>query len=227
MPQESALPSMLYENLKHHPLLALAIVKYRASKGTSSKRTSQWLVDRMEEAIALHQQDEDTSFVEKALQTTGGKVNANPANPDKKMKSIRKKKQKGQFQKEKDKKAEKVPKHKDKDKKAPKASEPPAAVNAAPGTSKGNGRGKKVHRQVQNRILQSLRQKMTKQNNRVCTLLSTHAPRGINVPTSMTKIICIKELSLKHSQRALQLVQPLFMQVLLQSCQVLSLQVRF
>ena len=78
MPQESALPSMLYENLKHHPLLALAIVKYRASKGTSSKRTSQWLVDRMEEAIALHQQDEDTSFVEKALQTTGGKVNANP-----------------------------------------------------------------------------------------------------------------------------------------------------
>jgi hypothetical protein len=134
---------MLYENLKHHPLLALAIVKYRASKGTSSKRTSQWLVDRMEEAIALHQQDEDTSFVEKALQTTGGKVNANPANPDKKMKSIRKKKQKGQFQKEKDKKAEKVPKHKDKDKKAPKASEPPAAVNAAPGTSKGNGRGKR------------------------------------------------------------------------------------
>ena len=35
----------------------------------------------MEEAIALHQQDENTSFI--ALQTTGGKVNANPANPDK------------------------------------------------------------------------------------------------------------------------------------------------
>ena len=141
MPQESALPSMLYENLKHHPLLALAIVKYRASKGTSSKRTSQWLVDRMEEAIALHQQDEDTSFVEKALQTTGGKVNANPANPDKKDgKPQKEKDKKDKSQKEKDKKAEKVPKDKDKDKKA---SETSAAVNAAPGTSKGNGKGRK------------------------------------------------------------------------------------
>ena len=87
MPQESALRSMLYENLKHHPLLALAIDKYRASKGSSSKRTSQWLMDRLEEAIELHQQDENTSFVEKALQTTGGhKVPGNPANPDTKSK---------------------------------------------------------------------------------------------------------------------------------------------
>ena len=54
MAQESALRSMLYENLKHHPLLALASDKYRAPKGTSSKSTSQWLVDRGEEAIALH-----------------------------------------------------------------------------------------------------------------------------------------------------------------------------
>ena len=86
MPQGSALRSTLYENLKHHPLLALAIDKYRASKGTSSKRTSQWLKDRMEESIVFHQQDENTSFVEKALQTTGGQVNANPANPDQKEK---------------------------------------------------------------------------------------------------------------------------------------------
>ena len=72
MPQESALRSMLYENLKHHPLLALAIDKYRASKGSSSKRIAQWLIDRLEAAIELYQQDENTSFVEKALQTTGG-----------------------------------------------------------------------------------------------------------------------------------------------------------
>ena len=72
---------------------------------------------------------------------------------------------------------------------------------------------RKVRRQVQNRILQSLCQKMTKQNNRVCTLLLVH--QGDKCPTSMAKITCIKELSLKHSQRAPQLVQPLFMQVLL------------
>ena len=84
MLQESALQSMLYENLKHHPLLALAIDKYQASKATPSKRSSKWLIDRLEESIIeLRQQDENTSFVENALQTTGGpKVNANPANPD-------------------------------------------------------------------------------------------------------------------------------------------------
>ena len=145
MPQESALRSMLYENLKHHPLLALAIDKYRASKGSSSKRTSQWLIDRLEEAIELHQQDENTSFVEKALQTTGGhKVPGNPANPDTKSKKETQDKEKKESKTKKeqlDKKAEKA--QKDKDKKGSKIGTDKATVTAAPGTSKGGGKGGK------------------------------------------------------------------------------------
>jgi hypothetical protein len=136
---------MFYENLKHHPLLALAIDKYRASKGTSSKRTSQWLIDRLEEAIELHQQHENTSFVEKALQTTGGhKVPGNPATPDiKPKKEIQDKEQKESKTKKEqlDKKAEKA--QKDKDKEGSKNRSKSATVTAAPGASKGGGKGGK------------------------------------------------------------------------------------
>jgi hypothetical protein len=73
MPQESALWSMLYENVKHHPLMALAIDKLRSAREGSSKRSSKWLMEKIDETIELAQQDENTTFVEKALQTTGGK----------------------------------------------------------------------------------------------------------------------------------------------------------
>ena len=44
MPQESALRSMLYENVKHHPLMALAIDQFRSAREGSSKRSSKWLL---------------------------------------------------------------------------------------------------------------------------------------------------------------------------------------
>lgn len=68
MPQESALCSMLYEDVKRHPLMALAIDKFRCAREGSSKRTSQWLMERINETIELVQQDENTTHVEKALQ---------------------------------------------------------------------------------------------------------------------------------------------------------------
>ena len=103
------------------------------------------MIDRLEEAIELHQQDENTSFVEKALQMTGGhKVPGNPANPDiKPKKEIQdKEKKESKIKKEQpDKKAEKA--QKDKDKKGSKNGIENATVTAAPGASKGGGKGGK------------------------------------------------------------------------------------
>ena len=103
------------------------------------------MIDRLEEAIELHQQDENTSFVEKALQTTGGhKVPGNPANPDTKSKKETQDKEKKETKTKKDqpdKKAEKA--QKDKDKKGSKIGTEKATVTAAPGTSKGGGKGGK------------------------------------------------------------------------------------
>ena len=64
--------------------MALAIDKLRSAREGSSKRSSKWLMEKIDETIELAQQDENTTFVEKALQTTGGKqVPANPGKPDK------------------------------------------------------------------------------------------------------------------------------------------------
>ena len=53
MPQESALRSTLYENVKNHPLMALAIDKFRSAREGSSKRTSRWLMEKIDETIEL------------------------------------------------------------------------------------------------------------------------------------------------------------------------------
>ena len=53
MPQESALRSMPYENVKNHPLMALAIDKFRSAREGSSKRTSRWLMEKIDETIEL------------------------------------------------------------------------------------------------------------------------------------------------------------------------------
>ena len=144
MHQESALRSMLYENVKHHPLMALAIDKFRSARETSSKRTAKWLMQKTDETIELAQQDENTTFVEKALQTTGGKqVPANPGKPDKNAKASNEKPDKKS-------KEEKPPTKKDKEKpdklkkdQKGQPTESSASVNAAPGPSKGAGKGKK------------------------------------------------------------------------------------
>ena len=58
MPSDSALRSLLFENLKSHPKMALAIDKFREAKSGSSKRTWTWLYQKMEEAIEIDQLDE-------------------------------------------------------------------------------------------------------------------------------------------------------------------------
>lgn len=128
-------------------MMALAIDKFRSAKEGSSKRSSKWLMERIDETIELAQQDENITFVEKALQTTGGKqVPANPGKPDEKDKRPKPSKEK-----EKSPKREKPKKEKDKDKSdKPKrenqkgqTADASTAVSAAPGPSKGSGKGKK------------------------------------------------------------------------------------
>ena len=144
MPQESALRSMLYENVKHHPLMALAIDKIRSARETSSKRAAKWLMQKIDETIELAQQDENTTFVEKALQTSGGKqVPANPGKPDKNAKASNEKPdKKSKEEKPQNKKDKEKPDKPKKDQKG-QPTESSASVNAAPGPSKGAGKGKK------------------------------------------------------------------------------------
>ena len=137
MPADSALRSLLFENLKGHPKLALSIDKFREAKSGSSKRTWKWLYQKMEEAIEIEQLDENTGHVEKALQSTGGhKVPANPAKKDAKEENPSKNPKK-----------EKQPKSEDTkktEKKGQQKSEKQSKeVPAAPGKGVGKGKGKK------------------------------------------------------------------------------------
>ena len=145
MPQESALRSMLYENVKHHPLMALAIDKYRSAREGSSKRTSKWLMEKIDETIELAQQDENTTFVEKALKTTGGNDKNPAAAPAKADKPDKKpdKDPKDKLKKDSKPKKEKKEDPKRDDSKGQGGTSSSAAVNAAPGPSKGGGKGKK------------------------------------------------------------------------------------
>ena len=145
MPQESALRSMLCENVKHHPLMALAIDKFRSAREGSSKRTSAWLMEKIDETIELAQQDENTTFVGKALKTTGGikGTPAGPSKPDPKKegKEAPKEKPSKESKTKKERKAEK-PGKKD-DRKDQGGTSSKDAVNAGCGAAKGGGKGKK------------------------------------------------------------------------------------
>eukprot|EP00438_Fugacium_kawagutii_P025376 Skav223563 [mRNA] locus=scaffold34:198043:207130:- [translate_table: standard] len=142
MPSDQALRSLLFENLKSHPKLTLAIDKFREARVGSSKRTWNWLYQKMEEAIEIDQLDENTGHVEKALQSSGGhKVNANAAKTDDAKPDKPKKEKPTKTKEEKPKKEakEKTEKPK-KEKKISEAAD--ASVAAAPGQSKGKSKGK-------------------------------------------------------------------------------------
>lgn len=86
-PSESATRSHLFEQLKNHPKLQLTIDKYRNASSGSSKRSSQWLYDKLVEAIEIHQLEENSTNIEKSLSSIGHKVDANPAKNDKPQKN--------------------------------------------------------------------------------------------------------------------------------------------
>ena len=75
--------SLMFEQLKNHPRMALVIGKFRNAASSSSKRTSQWLYEKMVEVSEIHQLEENTQSVDKNLSQMGTKVNAAPNKPDK------------------------------------------------------------------------------------------------------------------------------------------------
>lgn len=68
---EASLRSLLFENLRNHPKMALAVDKFRQAAMGSRKRTSQWLHERLREAIDISQMDANTTSVDKALASGG------------------------------------------------------------------------------------------------------------------------------------------------------------
>ena len=124
--------------------MALAIDKFRSARENSSKRTSKWLMEKIDETIELAQRDENTTFVEKALETTGGKqVPANPGKPDKNAKASNEKPDKKSKEEKPQTKKDKEKLDKPKKDRKGQPTESSASVNAAPGPSKGAGKGKK------------------------------------------------------------------------------------
>ena len=84
-PNEASLRSLLFENLKNHPKMAIAIDKFRQAAPGSRKRTSQWLYERLNEAIDISQMDTNTTSVDKALASGGdSKIAGAQADPLKK-----------------------------------------------------------------------------------------------------------------------------------------------
>ncbi len=73
----------MFEQLKNHPKMALVIDKFRNASSSSSKRTSQWLYEKMVEVIEIHQLEESTQSVDKNLSQMGTKVDAAPNKPNK------------------------------------------------------------------------------------------------------------------------------------------------
>ena len=69
--------------LKNHPKMALVIDKFRNASSSSSKRTSQWLYEKMVEVIEINQLEENTQSVDKNLSQMGTKVDAAPSKPNK------------------------------------------------------------------------------------------------------------------------------------------------
>ena len=131
-PNEASLRSLLFENLKNHPKMALAIDKFRQAVLGTRKRTSRWLYE-------IIQMDTNSTSVDKALASGGDAkiagAQADPKKPEKPPKPTKPPK---------DEKLNKKPDKSDKvkpDKNKPKKAEVEAAAADSSGKSKGKGKG--------------------------------------------------------------------------------------
>ena len=156
-PTDNGIRSLFYEQLKNRPKMMLHIDRYRNSSSTSSKRTWQWLHQKMVEVIEISHLEENSASVDKALSynPNAGKkddtVPANAANPDKKTKAEKKKeareakekeeKEKERKDKEKEKKKQKEKEKKEKARAAAAAASEAETPAAAAAKAKGGGKG--------------------------------------------------------------------------------------
>ena len=194
-PTDNGVRSLLSEQLKNHPKMALHIDRYRNSSSTSSKRTWQWLYQKMQEVIEISHLDENTASIDRALTSRAAnqQVPGNPAPKGQESNKTEKDKQKEKEKRDKEKKEREKAKKKEKEKeKKEKASAAAAAASeaatptpAAP--AKGNGKGKgKDKPNAQKRKRQS------------CHAYSSHttvALMEMHVSISMTRTTCAKDPS--------------------------------
>ena len=71
-PTDNGVRSLLFEQLKNHPKMALHIDKYRNSSSSSSKRTWKWLYPKMQDVIEISHLDENTAAIDRALASKTG-----------------------------------------------------------------------------------------------------------------------------------------------------------
>ena len=71
-PTDSALRSLMFEQFKNHPKMALVIDKFRNASTSSSKRTAQWSCEKMVEVIDRDSSiGRNTQSVDKSLSQMG------------------------------------------------------------------------------------------------------------------------------------------------------------
>ena len=149
-PTDNGVRSLLFEQLKNHPKMALHIDKYRNSSSSSSKRTWKWLYQKMQEVIEISHLDENTAAIDRALASkTGQNVPGNPAPKNQETAKSEKEKQKEKEhrerekkEKDKEKKKEKAKEKKEKARAAAAAAASEAATPTPATPAKGKGKGK-------------------------------------------------------------------------------------
>ena len=141
-PSDTAIRSLLFEQLKSHPKMQLTIDKFRNASSSSSKRTWNWLYEKLVEAIEIHQLEENTVSIEKSLANIGNKET--PAAPAKGKDKEKPSKEKSSKE-SKPSKPDKPDKPKDKKPDKPSKESKPSKedVNAAAAKGKGKGNGEK------------------------------------------------------------------------------------
>ena len=141
-PSDTAIRSLLFEQLKSHPKMQLTIDKFRNASSSSSKRTWNWLYEKLVEAIEIHQLEENTVSIEKSLANIGNKET--PAAPAKEKDKEKPSKEKSSKE-SKPSKPDKPDKPKDKKSDKPSKESKPSKedVNAAAAKGKGKGNGEK------------------------------------------------------------------------------------
>ena len=142
-PSDTAIRSLLFEQLKSHPKMQLTIDKFRNASSSSSKRTWTWLYEKLVEAIEIHQLDENTVSIEKSLANIGNKETpAAPAKQDKDKDKPSKEKPKNESKSSKQDKPDK-PKDKQPAKSSKESKPSKEDVNAAAAKGKGKGQDDK------------------------------------------------------------------------------------
>ena len=137
---DTAIRSLLFEQLKSQPKMQFIIDKFRNASSSSSKRSWTWLYEKLVEAIEIHQLEENTVSLEKSLANVGNKET--PAAPAKQEKDKDKPEKEKSKKESKPSKPDKPDKSKDKQLNKPSKESKPSKEDVNAAAAKGKGKGK-------------------------------------------------------------------------------------